>query len=41
VKNLYPGIPFTFKSGTQHNALDDAKAQARHLIAILDEHFPF
>lgn len=30
-----PILPF---EGTKHNALDDAKAQTRHLMAILEQH---
>lgn len=41
VKNLHLDVPFAFETGTQHNALDDAKAQARHLITILDRHYAF
>ncbi len=33
VKNMYPGVEFD-RSGTHHNALDDAKTQAEHLIRI-------
>ena len=33
VKAAHPGVP-AVKSGTAHNALDDAKTQALHLIAI-------
>ncbi len=36
VKNLYPQVPF-HRSGTHHNALDDAVTQADHLIAIYKE----
>jgi len=34
VKNLYPEIKLV-RSGTAHNALDDAITQAKHLIAIM------
>lgn len=34
VKNLLPG-PELVRSGTYHNALDDAKTQALHLIGIM------
>lgn len=33
VKNLYPDVPLV-RSGTHHNAVDDARTQAEHLIAI-------
>lgn len=33
IKNLYPDVPFK-RSGTAHNALDDAISQAKHLIKI-------
>lgn len=33
MKSLYPQVPMT-RQGTHHNALDDAKSQALHLIAI-------
>lgn len=33
VKNMYPDVPMT-RGGTHHNALDDARTQAEHLIAI-------
>lgn len=33
VKNMYPGVEMV-RSGTHHNALDDARTQAEHLIAI-------
>lgn len=33
VKNAYPHIMMD-RSGTHHNALDDAKSQAKHLIAL-------
>lgn len=32
-KNLFPDVPFV-RVGTGHNALDDAKSQAQHLISI-------
>lgn len=34
-KNLYPQIKIE-RSGTHHNALDDAVSQTQHLLAILD-----
>lgn len=34
VKNLRPDVPMT-RAGTHHNALDDAKSQAMHLMALL------
>ena len=34
VKNLFPDIPFV-PGGTAHNALDDARNQAKHLITII------
>ena len=33
VKNMYPDVPMV-RQGTHHNALDDARTQAEHLIAI-------
>ena len=33
IKNMYPGIRLR-RIGTHHNALDDAKSQAQHLIEI-------
>lgn len=33
VKNLYPSVPMV-RLGTHHNALDDARSQAEHLLAI-------
>lgn len=38
VKNLFPSIPYT-KPATAHNALEDAKAQAVHLMKIQQEKF--
>jgi len=35
LKNLYPQVGIT-RSGTHHNALDDARDQAIHLMKILD-----
>jgi exodeoxyribonuclease VIII len=35
VKNLHPQIKLE-RSGTYHNALDDAVSQTQHLLAILD-----
>lgn len=34
VKNMFPSVPLQL-TGTAHNALDDATAQAEHLIAIM------
>src|SRR5688572_21045121 len=34
VKNLYPDVQME-RSGTHHNALDDARSQAMHLMAML------
>ena len=34
VKNLFPDIPFVC-GGIAHNALDDARNQAKHLIAMI------
>ena len=36
VKNLFPDVKME-RSGTHHNALDDARDQARHLMRILEE----
>lgn len=36
LKNMFPSIKMK-REGTYHNALDDAKSQAKHLIAILQE----
>lgn len=35
LKNLYPTVPSMVNLGVKHNALDDAKSQANHLINIL------
>lgn len=35
IKALRPGIKIDRAGGTHHNALDDAKAQARHLLDIV------
>jgi hypothetical protein len=35
LKNLRPDVKFA-REGTYHNALDDAKSQARHAIALLN-----
>lgn len=35
VKAMNPHIPFVGVQGTAHNALDDAKSQAQHLIEML------
>ena len=37
LKNLYPQIKMEKFEGMKHNALDDAKMQARHALAILRE----
>ncbi len=37
VKSMFPDVPFE-RSGTHHNALDDARSQALHLIAINEKH---
>lgn len=37
LKNLYPDVPAVYE-GTHHNALDDAKNQARHAVAMLRKH---
>lgn len=34
VKAMYPGIKIERGKGTHHNALDDAKAQAKHLLKL-------
>lgn len=36
VKNLFPGVPME-RSGTHHNAVDDAKSQALHLMKMLPQ----
>lgn len=36
IKSLYPHIPME-RTGTHHNAADDAASQAAHLIAIMGE----
>lgn len=38
VKNLWPSVPLV-RSGTHHNALDDARDQAFHLMAMMPEYF--
>lgn len=35
VKSMHPGAPAIQRTGTHHNALDDAVNQANHLIAML------
>ncbi len=35
LKNLYPGFPYT-RPKLAHHALEDAKAQAVHAVAILN-----
>jgi exodeoxyribonuclease VIII len=37
IKNCYPDVPFD-RRGTHHNALDDARSQALHLIAINEKY---
>jgi len=34
LKEMYPGVKKESFEGTKHNALDDAKMQAKHLLAI-------
>lgn len=34
VKALHPDLPMVKRSGTHHNALDDARSQAEHLITL-------
>lgn len=34
MKAMYPNIPLTERTGTHHNALDDAISQARHLVQL-------
>lgn len=36
LKNLFPEVPLA-RTGTHHNALDDAKSQALHAIALLQK----
>lgn len=36
-KNLYPGVE-PVREGTFHNALDDARSQAKHAVALLKTH---
>lgn len=38
IKNLFPETKSTGRQGTYHNALDDAKTQALHLIDIANNH---
>lgn len=40
VKGLFPNVPME-RSGTHHNALDDAISQAKHLIEISKAHGNF
>lgn len=35
LKSLYPSVPLPTREGTHHDALDDARTQGRHLIALL------
>lgn len=37
IKNLYPAQKLTARQGVHHNALDDAKSQATHLIELARE----
>ena len=37
MKNLHPGVVAGKREGTFHNAFDDAKHQAKHLVKILRE----
>ncbi len=39
VKSLFPHVPMQ-RDGTHHNALDDAKAQALHLMEMLGDQLP-
>jgi len=39
-KGMYPAVEIN-RSGTHHNALDDARSQAEHLIAIDAAHGGF
>lgn len=41
VKGMFPGIPLDTRAGTHHNALDDARTQAMHLIRINAAHGEF
>jgi exodeoxyribonuclease VIII len=34
LKNLHPDVPLPKRTGTHHNALDDAKTQAEHALLI-------
>jgi hypothetical protein len=34
LKNLHPEVPLPARTGTHHNALDDAKTQAEHALQI-------
>lgn len=36
MKGMFPGVKQQTREGTYHNALDDAKHQATHLVAILN-----
>ena len=36
MKNVYSGVPFAPFEGVKHNAVDDAMAQAKHLIKIYE-----
>jgi hypothetical protein len=36
MKNQFPLVPFR-RSGTHHNALDDARSQAEHLMEIFED----
>lgn len=37
LKNIYPHVMLSYRVGTYHNALDDAKTQALHAIDLLRE----
>lgn len=39
VKNLFPDVEME-RTGTHHNALDDARSQALHLMQIFEKHPP-
>ena len=39
LKALHPGVPLA-RTGTHHNAVDDAESQARHALAILGRPAP-
>jgi exodeoxyribonuclease VIII len=37
LKNIYPDVKMQ-RQGTHHNALDDARSQTAHLLAIVEKH---